>query len=248
MSSPFPNSLGQVSEFGLIIVTQGLILGHISSEIFSLIVILATITITTSTYFIKFENMMYEKIQNVLTPFEITLKTDHLKYLPEESHNIEYDVILLGYDRVGYSIFKTLKDSKKSFIVVDFNPDVIKRLAKRKIHCMYGDIGDTEILDRINFKKAHLIISTISDSHDNKLILKSVRKVNKKAPIFVTALVVKEALDLYDLGADYVILPHYLGGDYVAGLLHDFAYDLKTITKSKLHHIDELKKQLDLGL
>ncbi len=71
--------------------------------------------------------------------------------------------------------------------------------------------------------------------------------ITKKALIFVTANQVEEALTLYDAGADYVILPHLLGGDHVSILLEDFTGDINKILKTKLKHIDELHRRRELG-
>ncbi|MBW3000167.1 cation:proton antiporter, partial [Candidatus Woesearchaeota archaeon] len=49
-------SLAQISEFSLIIVAQGMLLGHLSKEIFSLSIVLAVITIISTSYMIKFDD------------------------------------------------------------------------------------------------------------------------------------------------------------------------------------------------
>ena len=54
-------SLAQVSEFSLIIVAIGLEFGHISHDLFSLVTLLTIITIALTSYFIKFNNFIYNK-------------------------------------------------------------------------------------------------------------------------------------------------------------------------------------------
>jgi len=238
-------SLAQVSEFSLIIVAQGLILGHISQELFSLTILLAIITITLTSYFIQFDNNLYMNFSGFLQLFEkIGTKTKKMEYLPEDK---DIEIILCGYNRIGYSIVKTVQKMKKSLLIVDFNPDVVKRLIARKIPCIYGDVGDSEILERIGLNKARMIISTVPEEKDNLLLIKKTKEVNKKGLIFVTANQVDEALTLYDAGADYVILPHFLGGEHVSILLEDFTGDINKILETKLNHIDELHKRRRLG-
>ena len=238
-------SLAQVSEFSLIIVAQGLILGHISKELFSLTILIAIITITLTSYFIHFDNNIYFKISNLLGLFEkIGTKTKKMEYIPEDK---DIEIILCGYNRIGYSIVRTVQKMKKSLLIVDYNPDVIKRLIARKIPCIYGDIGDSEILARIGLNKARMVISTVPEEQDNLLLIKKTKEVNKKGLIFVTANQVDEALTLYDAGADYVILPHFLGGEHVSILLEDFTGDINKILETKLKHIDELHRRRKLG-
>ena len=51
-------------------------------------------------------------------------------------------------------------------------------------------------------------------------MIKKTRAVNKKARIIATAGSTDDALVLYKAGADYVTLPHFLGGEHVAGLIN----------------------------
>jgi len=238
-------SLAQISEFSLIIVAQGLILGHISQEIFSLAVLLAIGTITLTTYFVKYENSIYGRISNYLNIFDkMTENKNELEYMPKKGKN---EIILCGYNRIGYNIIKTLLKVKKRVLVVDFNPETIKSLISQKIPSLYGDVGDLEILERLNFKKAKMVISTIPTKMDNILLIRTARKENKNIMIFVTAGQIKEALQLYDAGADYVVLPHFLGGNHISLLIEDFTEDVNRIIEHKMKHIEELKERHALG-
>jgi len=238
-------SLAQISEFSLIIIAQGLLLGHIGQEIFSISVILAIVTITLTTYFVEFENSIYNRVSRYLKVFDIFSENkDYLEYMPKKSRT---EIIMCGYNRVGYGIFKTLKNMKKKMLVVDFNPEIIKSLMKQKIPCLYGDLANPVILDRLNFKKAKMVISTIQGQYVNKILIKAAKKENKDITIFLTANQINEALELYDLGADYVVLPHFLGGEHISLLIEDFAEDFNKVIKHKINHIKELKERHELG-
>ncbi|MBN2367734.1 NAD-binding protein, partial [Candidatus Woesearchaeota archaeon] len=205
------------------------------------------VSIALSSYFIHFDDIIYRKLSKPLSIFEINLDPTEMEYMPKEANQIKYDIILCGYDRIGYSVLKTLEKMKKKFIVVDFNPDIIRELVKRKINCIYGDISDVNILERLNLKDAEMVVSTIPNLQDNKLLVQEVRKVNKKAALFLTADQIDEALELYNKGADYVILPHFLGGEHISVLLESHNGEVKELIKNKFNHIDELKKRMGLG-
>ena len=237
-------SLAQISEFSLIIVAQGLFLGHLSQEIFSLTVILAVATIVSTSYFIKYEDKLYRKLAGFLEIFDrLTGTYNDLEYVPRKKH----EVILCGYNRIGYSIVNTLKRLKKKLLVVDFNPEVIRKLIDEKIPCIYGDVGDLEVLGRLNLREAKMVISTVPKKRDNLLLIKKTKEENKKVVVFVNASHVEDALRLYDAGADYVLLPHFLGGEHVSLLIEDFTGDIKKIIDTKIKHIKELKTRRELG-
>lgn len=239
-------SLAQISEFSLIIVMQGISLGHISNEILTLTVLVAIITMIFTSYFINYDQKIYTKVSTILNIFDrFTTEEAGLEYLPKKK---KFDIILCGHNRLGYSISRKIRKMKKNLLVVDYNPEIIRHLIREKIPCIYGDIGNLEILERLNLKNAKMVISTVPDIMDNLLLIKKTREKNKNAVIMVTANQVEEALTLYDAGADYVILPHFLGGEHVSLLIEEFTTgDVNKIIETKLNHIKELQERRKIG-
>ena len=159
----------------------------------------------------------------------------------------KYKIVLIGYNRIGYSILRAVRKMKKKAFVIDFNPEVIRLLMNMKIPCLYGDIGDEDIMERINFKEAEIIISTVPDKSDNILLLNKIKKTGSNAITFLTARNVDDALELYDRGCDYVILPQLLGGEHAAVLIQDLTTDITKMFKHKTTHIKELKHRKNIG-
>lgn len=237
-------SLTQVSEFSLIIVAQGIVLGQIKNNILVIAIALSIITISSTSYLSKYEDWIYNKFFRRIALFDRLSPAKSLEYIPEK---VKRDVIVIGYNRIGYSVVNKLKKLRKKILVVDFNPEAIRALIVQKIPCIYGDISDLEIIERLELKGVKTIISTVSDLADNKLLISKLKHENKDAVAIVTALDVPEALELYEAGADYVILPHYIGGEHVSLLLEDFSKNIKKILKTKIAHIDELQRRHSFG-
>lgn len=237
-------SLGQASEFGLIVCTLGLSLGHINQQLFSGIVLVTLISMAATSYIFEYEDKIYSKLAKHLDIFEKFTERNQLEYIPRK---IKRDIILCGYNRLGYNIFKTLKKQKKKFLVVDYNPEVIRDLVDKKIPCIYGDVGDIEILHRLDFNNTKMIISTVPDKKDSLLLIRKSKESNPKLIMMVTALHVEDALDLYNAGADYVILPYHLGGEHMSWFLEDIKDDIHKVTGHKSKHIKELKRSHRLG-
>ena len=238
-------SLAQISEFSLILAAQGLIFGHITQEIFSMTVVLAVATIVLSTYFINYSDKLYAKLASFFGIFDRLATTyKSLEYLPRKMKNY---VVLCGYNRIGYSIIKSLKKMKKNHVVVDFNPEIIKKMIAEKVPCLYGDVGDIEVLERLNFREASMVISTVPNKNDNLLLIHEAKKAHAKVVVFVTANQIEEALELYNAGADYVILPHFLGGEHVSLILENFGSNLRKLLANKISHVEELERRHVLG-
>jgi len=236
-------SLSQIGEFGLIIAAQGLLLGHISADLFSLIITVTLSTIVLTSYLIKYDMSIYRILDKPLKIFEL-FTTTGVEYLPSE---VKPRIILCGYNRIGYSILRTLRKMKKRILVVDYNPEVIDQLSKEGYHCIYGNIVDEEIMEKMNLRRIKMIISTVPELKDNLYLIRRVRKVNRRAKIIVNAAEIDDSLKLYNAGADYVIMPHFLGGEHASKLIEGVQKKNKKLREEKKYHILHLKERKEMG-
>ncbi len=207
--------LAQVSEFSLIIATLGQSLGHITKETFTLVILISVFTITLTSYFINYDKELYRLFSNFLIPFE-RYSSKELRKLPKE---ISAHTILMGAHRMGLNIIKTLKQKNENFIVVDFNPEVIRKLIKMNVNCIYGDISNIDVLMHLNLKKAKMVISTVPNTMDNMFLIEMIRKEHKNCIVIVRSSSAFEALNLYKKGADFVVLPELLAGQKISDYL-----------------------------
>jgi Kef-type K+ transport system membrane component KefB len=234
-------TLAQISEFSLIVLALGVAVGHISGEILSTITLTGVITITLSTYLIIYSNKLYKKMYKFVCIFE------KKKIKKERKIKKEYDAILFGYNRIGFSILRSLKKLRKNYLVVDFNPDVISDLTKLRIPCLYGDVDDEALLQELPLDKLQMVISTIPEYETNVLLIDTIKQANPKAIIIVRAHTIKDALDLYKKGANYVLTPHFLGGEYLANMLSDIKTDKSGYTTERERHLKMLTDRLKKG-
>ncbi len=154
----------------------------------------------------------------------------------------DYDIILLGCDRAGHDLIEIFRKMKKNFLVIDYNPEIIMGLTKRKINCIYGDASDLELLNELKLSKAKMIVSTIPDYDISNTIIHVVREVNKQAIIVVVSHKIEEAMHFYKEGASYVILPNFLGGYHASMLIEKHGLNLNNFFKEKSRHMQHLKK------
>jgi len=234
-------TLGQISEFSLIILTLGVAVGHISGEILSTLTLTGIITISLSTYMITYSNKFYKKTSGFISFFE---RKDVKK---EKRIRKKYDAILFGYNRIGFSILRSLKRIKKNYMVVDFNPDTISVLSKFRIPSIYGDVYDTDFLKELPLDKIKIAVSTIPDFDTNVILIESIRAINPNAIIIARAHQIKEALELYSKGANYVLTPHFLGGEYVAKMISNFETDKGDYETEKKKHLKMLEEMWERG-
>jgi len=233
----------QISEFSLIFILLGVKLGHVTNEVLSFMTVIGLITIGGSTYFIKYAKSIYNRIGKYLTLFERPgRKVDEHRYHKDDM----YDIFLFGYNRIGYDILNSIKNTGKNYLVIDYNPEIIIDLAKKGYDCRYGDASDTELLNELNFSKSKMLVSTIPDVDINILLLKRCKKVNKHAIMIFVSHSIEEAIRLYDEGASYVIMPHFLGGHHASIMIEKHGLNLHRFLKEKVKHMEHLKTRKEI--
>jgi Kef-type K+ transport system membrane component KefB/voltage-gated potassium channel Kch len=234
-------TLGQISEFSLIVLGLGVAFGHIVPEVLNTLILTLVITILFSSYMIIYSKEFYQRLPKFTSLFE------KRKIKKDRKIKKEYDAILFGYNRIGFSILNSLKKLKKKYLVVDFNPDTINNLKRFDVPALYGDVYDSELLKELPLSKIKLAVSTIPDVETNRLLIGAIRKKNKNAVIILRAHRIEDALHLYDSGANYVLTPHFLGGEYVAKMIRHSKTGDEDYSVEKMKHVKMLKDILDAG-
>lgn len=232
---------GQVSEFSLILMALGVSLGQVGAGESSLVTLVAVITILISTYL--FQNV--EKLYRISAPF---LKVFERKSAHEGRVSAPpASFILFGANRIGFDFIRTFRKLKLPFLIVDHDPDIIAALQKEGMHAEYGDADDAEFLRSLHLASAERVVSTVPDVTTNLLITDVVKSANPRATVMAVAHTIEDAHKLYDAGADYVIMPHFLGGQHAAHLLERGHADPSYFSKLKQEHRAYLSARQMLG-
>ncbi|MFH1585290.1 MAG: cation:proton antiporter [archaeon] len=236
-------SLAQISEFSLIVLlaASAVLPSSTITEIIPTLALTLVITIIFSSYFIIYSQGFYNKMSRIISIFE------RRKLKKQKKVRKNYDAILFGYNRIGFNILQSLKKIKKDYLIVDFNPDTIDDLTKLRIPCLYGDVYDPDFIEELPLEKLKLAVSTIPDFETNFLLIESIRLVNPNAIIILRAHQIEEALDLYKKGANYVLTPHFLGGEYISKMIKELGLHEKDYEEEKMKHIENLKRMRAKG-
>ncbi|MEN9604863.1 MAG: hypothetical protein RJB39_548 [Candidatus Parcubacteria bacterium] len=233
------SAVSQISEFSLILMTLGLALGQVDQRLASLVTLVAVLTIAGSTYVSLYSRTVYAKTKNLLKLLEWRR---HFKREPRGSDNGP-EMVIFGYDRVGYDFVHVAQKLGMQYTVVDFNPVSIKKLQASDIPFRFGDAEDVEFLQEIGVAGARIIVSTIPDFKVNKMLVSYYRRFNPEGIIMVISHDIKQAKELYLQGATYVIMPHYLGAHHASNMIAEFAFDIEKFDKERNRHLHHIAKR-----
>lgn len=224
----------QVSEFGFVLLFTGFSLGHLQGPELHLFTMIALITIFISSYVITYN----EQIYRLFLPMFSWFGQDRYQQIDEKIE--AYDVWVFGYHRIGWRVCEALRKKNVKFAVVDFSPDAVSKLKHRGIPVFFGDAADVEFLEELPLEKAKMIISTLPEPDDQRTLVSHARQRSKKIRIIANLYHSSDLDELYNAGADYVMMPHLLGGAWIATILQEEPWTKHTFQKLRKEQRKEL--------
>lgn len=230
-------TVAQISEFSFILMAMGKSLGHVSESDLVLIVLVGAITMTASTYLILGSEKIYAKLKSILKLFERknTKESAFVKDVDFVNH-----VVLVGCDKIGNTILPYFKRHDINTVIIDFDPSVFSRLSADNVNVLLGDVTDPEILDMAKINDSKIVICTIPNLEENLSIL-STLKSGKRKPIFIgTSSSKQDSMVLYQEGADYVLNPDLIAGEFLRHLFLNHGFNLNKISKMGKSHFNRL--------
>ncbi len=229
-------TMAQISEFSLVLGSLALSKGRVSEDFVSILTLVALLTIAVSTYLMMYSESLFTRFEKHLNMFE-RAKT---QYEQTESRH-KYELVLFGYQRGGHEFVKVFKSLKKRFVVVDYDPETIDQLERAQVDYLYGDATDAELLEEVGLEHSKLVVSTITDHMTNTLLVSLVERTNPNAVVIVHADTVEQAGELYELGASYVMMPHYIGSEKIGAFIRRSGIKKSEFRKFRDKHLAYLQ-------
>lgn len=229
-------TMTQVSEFSLIFIVLGLQQGLVSEKMVGGLTVIAIITIAISAYLIIYSDKVFAQFERHLSLFE-RRKT---KY--EQEKRGDYELVLIGYQRGGHEFVKVFKQLKRKYVVIDYDPDVIDMLERKEVNYLYGDVTDIEMLEEAGVQRAKMVVSTITNHEATLFLLNFMGQHNPKAVLICHADTADQANELYDLGASYVMIPHYIGSEKISAFIKRYGLKKSEFKKFREKHLEYLQE------
>ena len=235
-------AVSQISEFSLILIgLVGPSLGIISGRINNLVIMVALITITVSSYLMIYSDQIYGRVGPWLKWFEPKYNR---RTRPEKVPRL----LLIGYKKGGDQFINAFHRIGRHYLVIDHNPQVVEFLEQSNIPHLAGDATDLDLLSEIVLDKVEMIVLTLSDYKSTELLIDYLAENCPKAVIICSTDTPEEAGRLYDRGASYVMLPHYIGNQQVLKFITSKGISRQAFHRFRSQHLkflSNLKTQTD---
>ena len=187
--------LAQVGEFSFILGEYGFRLNLVPPELFNILISSTIITMILTPFLFKLAPRIAGK----------SARPDSGKSKEKIIEEVQGHVIIAGFGLNGRNLAHVLKETGIKYVIIEMNPDTIKKEKLKGENIIYGDIGNYEVLKIALIPKAKVFVIAISDRSTSRRAVKIAKQLNPNLFVIVRTRFMKETDELVKLGADMVI-------------------------------------------
>jgi Kef-type K+ transport system membrane component KefB len=236
-------NLSQISEFSIVMVVLATEAKLVPVELSAVITLVAIITIALSTYLMKYDNQLFAMFDRFKIQF-----LDRPSTRTENHRSGKYSLVLFGYQKGGHEFVRAFREMHKKFVVVDYDPDVIEVLQQQQVPYFYGDASDLDLLDELGLHTTELVVSAMSDFETNQQLVKYLNLHSPETAVICSASDYEQALQLYELGCSYVIIPHFIGSQNISTFIRKNGLSRDEFQRYREKHLSYLEAHRPITL
>lgn len=202
-------SLAQVGEFSFVLARLGTDAGAIPPVLFDLTLATALVTIVltpallwSAPYLLR----ALERLPGVGTRFAPPVQAD------PRAEGLSRHTVICGYGRVGRELAEALERRKLRYLVVEYNPQIVRELRARDVPVIYGDAANPAVLEHAHLETARLLAVLMPDAHAAELATAHARARHPRLDIIARAVDVGHVQGLRRAGATEVVQPEFEAG------------------------------------
>ncbi len=208
--------LSQIGEFSFLLADQAVEHKMLSNEIRSVLVVCSILSIAANPMLYQLrrplervlrKNRRLWKFLNSRSEQEgATFNQEtHQRLAKDMTETSPPRAIIVGYGPVGQTASRLLTECGIKPIIIDLNLDTVRQLTDRGVDAIYGDAGNTDILEAANIRTAKYLLVTIPEMLVRSLVILTAKNLNPELRVFVRARYIQDRVWLEEVGANGVV-------------------------------------------
>ncbi|MDR4471308.1 MAG: cation:proton antiporter [Nitrospira sp.] len=192
--------LTQIGEFSFVLVQVAKTAGHVGADVYNATLAASLLTILLNAALVRYVPEWLGKRRLARDP-RLAVSWAGEQEIPPQH------VVLCGFGGVGNALGKALEEFGVPYIVIERDPDIVRRLQIRGTPCLYGDASHHELLTQARAADASLIVVALPEIETAALTIRRIRSLNPLVRILARAHGQAEAEKLAAVGATELIQP-----------------------------------------
>jgi CPA2 family monovalent cation:H+ antiporter-2 len=124
---------------------------------------------------------------------------------PEGAAPLSDHVIIAGYGLTGQELAHTLRDCGVGYVIVDINPDNVRRASANGEPAYFGDVTSEDVLESLGLDHAVELVLSINDLGATLRTIAAARRVAPDLPILVRIQYAADVERLIQAGANEIV-------------------------------------------
>jgi len=204
--------LSQVGEFSFVLAGFGLGVALLDGDLYQTFLAVSILTMAATPFVMA---SSHSAADNVLkrTSNSILINGIYSKGLTqleeEEDEKMSDHLIVIGYGFNGKTVSNAAKSAGIPYVVIETNPETVRREKKHGERILYGDATHESVLESANIHSARILVVGISDYISTRKIVEVAKRMNPDVYILARTRYLNEMEALHKMGADEVIPEEY---------------------------------------
>jgi monovalent cation:H+ antiporter-2, CPA2 family len=203
-------SLFQVGEFAFLLSATGMQYDLLSQEVYQYFLAISIITMGGTPFVIQWAPRIADFLIKVPISGKVRSRLDarqkrKLELQQAEVQHLHDHIVIIGYGLNGENVAKAAREANIPYVIMELDPEAIKKGRKTDEPIVYGDASDEIILRHVHIHEARVVVIAISSPQTTKVIIETIRRFTETAYIIVRTRYIREIEENIRLGADEVI-------------------------------------------
>lgn len=198
-------SLFPLGEFSFVLARVGLNNGAITTELYSLVLTTAIVTVLLVPFTTRLADPLYTRLKR-------WTKHTPLSTIDLHGEALRDHVVIAGGGNIGQYIAGVLKRLELAFVIIELDQRRVEECKEKGFPVIYGDASQLVVLDSAHLEHARLLLIALPGASDTLAVADYARRLNPDLHVVTRAEGLEQIADLHDMNIYEVVEPKFEAG------------------------------------
>ncbi len=170
--------LAQIGEFSFVLVGVARGANLVTPEVYNATLATSLVTILINAALMKYGSRWLG---------ERRLRNAPMHAAESSTEDLKDHIVVCGFGRMGGPAGTAFDTFNLPFVVIDIDPEVVRKARAKGIRCLYGDPAHHPVLEGAHTERAALVLVTLPEADRAYLAVRNIREINPAVPILARA-------------------------------------------------------------